>query len=121
MPTASTPVAPTPTHLSRAPRIGGLLACAAAGALALTGCAGPAPAPQAARTAVLTPAGLDLLTDSGTYANAESSLTRAESRPIASCMTAKGLRYVVADSGSASANAPRARSPAPSPGPSPPV
>ncbi|MEW1779277.1 hypothetical protein [Streptomyces sp. NPDC086777] len=114
MPTASTsltptPVAPASTHPSRAPRIGGLLACAAAGALVLTGCAGSAPAPQAARTTVLTPAGLDLLTDSGTYANAETSLTRAESRLIASCMTAQGLRYVVADSGSASATAPSAQ------------
>ncbi|MER5787763.1 hypothetical protein [Streptomyces sp. NPDC001980] len=109
MPTASTPVAPTPTHPSRAPRIGGLLACAAAGALALTGCAGSVPAPHAARTAAITPAGLDLLTDSGTYANAESSLTRAESQLIASCMTARGLRYVVAGSGSASATTPTAQ------------
>ncbi|MER6076709.1 hypothetical protein [Streptomyces sp. NPDC001833] len=108
-PVAPTPVAPTPARPSRAPRIGGLLACATAGALALTGCAGSTPAPQASRAPVITPAGLDLLTDSGTYAGAESSLTRAESQLIASCMTAQGLRYVVADSGSASATAPSAQ------------
>ncbi|MEU9448846.1 hypothetical protein [Streptomyces sp. NPDC048277] len=58
---------------------------------------------------MITPVGLDLLTDSGTYPAAEKSLTRAESRLIASCMTAQGLRYVVADPTSASATTPSAQ------------
>ncbi|MGW7544443.1 hypothetical protein ACWGKQ_25570 [Streptomyces sp. NPDC054770] len=97
------------TPLVRTPKTGGLLACAAAAALALTGCASPAPAPHAARTTAITPVGLDLLTYSGTYPAAEKSLTRAESRLIASCMTAKGLRYVVVDSAAASATTPSAQ------------
>ncbi|GGN15011.1 hypothetical protein [Streptomyces fuscichromogenes] len=102
MPTASTrPV--------RTPGTGGLLACAAAVALVLTGCAGPASAPHATRAPAIAPAGLDLLTYSGTYPAAEKSLTRAESQLIASCMTAKGLRYVVVDPASASATGPSAQ------------
>ncbi|MFJ9559950.1 hypothetical protein ACIRQQ_07915 [Streptomyces fuscichromogenes] len=102
MPTASTrPV--------RTPGTGGLLACAAAIALALTGCAGPASAPHATRAPAIAPAGLDLLTYSGTYPAAEKSLTRAESQLIASCMTAKGLRYVVVDPASAAATTPSAQ------------
>ncbi|MEW2301360.1 hypothetical protein AB0958_15490 [Streptomyces sp. NPDC006655] len=109
MPTATPQTArPTASPL-RTPGIGGLLACVAAGALALTGCAGTSAPQAAARTPVITPAGLDLLTDSGTYPAAERSLTRAESQLVASCMTARGLRYVVVDSASAAATAPSAQ------------